>query len=113
MWLASGNPRHPHVADRKSTGEGACRCGTRIASGHNFLEVVDLRPTLSTIIDSQKFCSVACVRAWFLERLNEFDQLDTPENEQVVTDLRTTFAELAAAFAAVLANWDQGQTPSS
>jgi len=64
------------------------------------------------MLDSRKFCSIACVRAWFLEILNEFDQLDTPANEQAVTDLRATFAELAAAFAAVLASLDRG-LPSS
>jgi len=100
------SPR-PRVVERWSEGAQVCRCGTKLAARVPFLVVVDDHSVLSGMLDGHAFCSTLCVRAWFLESLDAFQQIDTPENERTVLDLRAAFAELASAFATILDAWNR------
>ena len=98
MPVHPGDEIETHITQWSSTAEQVCRCGTRIAPGTRVIGVVDSSPTISGMLDGLAFCSLRCIRAWFLETLNELDALATPENERIVFDLRSAFVELALAF---------------
>lgn len=95
----SGRPRFLH---RTSTGNEVCRCGTRAREGDVVLEIAGLSGTPADLLRGLVFCSDACVRAWFLETLIVFEQLDTPEAGAIVTDLRKTYLALIAVFSMLL-----------
>ena len=88
------------IRERPSTTEGSCRCGTRIARGDRIFGISGPNPSVATLLDGRPFCSISCIRAWFLETLNELDAIDTPVNERTVVDLRSTFVDLALASVA-------------
>ena len=99
MQTESSKRLKTRVIPRISPQQLVCRCGTRLPPGSSILTVADWHPTVARLLKDQSFCSVACLRAWFLESLNELDALDTPENESLVLDLRSVFIDLVLAFA--------------
>jgi hypothetical protein len=48
------------------------------------------------------FCSPRCVRAFFVETLGTFDQIDTPLAVEMVEDFREAYRQLVSAFCQVL-----------
>ena len=92
----------PSVLELPAAQSGVCRCGTRFACGDGVYGVSDTSPTVATLLNGEMFCSRACVRAWFLETLNELDAIDTPANEMVIVDLRSAFVNLALDFATIV-----------
>jgi len=112
MHTESSEPMETRVVSWFSAREEVCRCGTRIPPGTPILGVADWHPTVARLLDGRPFCSVACVRAWFLESLSELDALDTRENEKLVLDLRSVFIDLALAFVELMGlGLDDGPTP--
>lgn len=72
------------------------------------LEVVGLAESLQELFENRAFCSLGCVRAYFLETLNGLERLETPEGESLISDLRASYLYLASAFAALLEEWNLG-----
>ena len=108
MQTDSGEHLETRVVSWFSAQEQVCRCGRRIPPGTPILGVADWHPTVARILDGRPFCSVSCVRAWFLESLSELDALDTRENEELVTDLRSVFVDLALAFVELMGSGLEG-----
>ena len=92
----------PELVEGPASMDFVCRCGTKVAHGRPSFRVVDSRWSIARMLDGVTFCSVGCLRAWFLECLEAFDQIDTEEGQSYVTDLRLAHAELAAVFASVV-----------
>ena len=82
-----------------------CRCGTTVPPGDSFFEVVGLPPAQEGPFEGQSFCSLACLRAFYLETMSILEGLDSPEAQEVVTDLRATYLELSATFSRMLDEW--------
>ena len=94
--------RPPRVISRADTADHRCRCGVRLAAGATYLQLSGVSERLVGIFSEQRFCSMGCLRAFFLETLAELEVFDTAKAEVVVSDLRYAYADLAAAFASVL-----------
>lgn len=92
----------PELVEGSASADYVCRCGTKVPCGAPSFRIVDSRWSLSRMFDDLSFCSIRCIRAWFLECLNEFETIDTEESQSYVTDLRLAHAELASVFATVL-----------
>lgn len=102
----------PTIRERTSDGPIACRCGTRIPKGGRHLEVGGLPPSAGGLFRGLGFCSLGCIRAFYLETLSALEGLDSPSAETMVSDLRETYIHLASSFAKMLdqqrADWFQG-----
>lgn len=89
----------PELVERTAKHSSACRCGTRIPAGRQYLAIGGFAPSLRGIFDDQSFCSIGCVRAQILE------SIDTPAGESQVSDLREAYLQLASALAQMLNQW--------
>jgi len=94
----TSEPVETRVVSWFSAQEQVCRCGRRISPGSPIFGVEDWHSSVTRLLNGRPFCSVSCIRAWFLESLSELDVLDTTENEALVTDLRSVFVDIAFAF---------------
>jgi len=101
----------PELTRRAPRDSETCRCGTRLGTQPLLIEVTNLTPALSPLFRGQTFCSVSCLRAFFLESLTLLDGIDTPVGEAQVSDLRATYADLALAFAELLEDWSLRNSP--
>ncbi len=91
----SDGPRlEVHVAER----EYGCRCGTPIPRTGEYLGVAGLPASLEALYRGVAFCSLACVRAGFLEDLSVLEAITTPDAERQVSDLREMHLRLSLAF---------------
>lgn len=111
MWLPPENRGPPQLVERSSAQERVCRCGTRIGVRGIAIEVVGLSGALPGLFEGQAFCSLRCVRAFFLETLSILDGLDTIEGETLISDLHATYAKLASAFATLVRERNLGYLP--
>ena len=92
----------PKICERTSHGPISCRCGVRIPKGGRHLEVEGLPASAAGLFRGLGFCSLPCVRAFYLETLSALEGLDSPAAETMVSDLRETYIRLASSFAKML-----------
>jgi hypothetical protein len=107
------NRNFPYLVELPSVRERICRCGAQIGPRGTIEVVAGLPRDLTIFFDGLAFCSECCVRAQFLETLSVLDGLDTPNGEAIIPDLRFTYVRLAAAYAAVLHEWDSGESQNA
>ena len=79
-----------------------CRCGSRLEAGDVAIALVGVPELVTSLFATRIFCQYRCVRAEFLEHLETLDALVGCRAEELVTDLRATYAELAREFASLL-----------
>lgn len=115
MWLLGPSPRvstekapsAPMVVDATSPNAQACRCGTKMPGGSPSLQLRSLPKAISGMFEKQSFCSFACIRAEFLERLSIIEGLATPTAESMVVDLGEMYAYLSSSFATLVSEWSE------
>ena len=56
-----------------ASADGRCRCGTWLPAGASCFTFREVPEILSTIVDSQQFCGIACARAFLLESVEFLD----------------------------------------
>ncbi len=79
-----------------------CRCGSRLEPGDVAITLVGVPELVTSLFATRLFCQYRCVRAEFLEHLETLDALVGAPGEDLVSDLRATYAELAREFASLL-----------
>ena len=112
MWLPEEHHHRPELSLGTPLGPRCGMCGTPFKVREKPIAVTGLTSTLEGFFRDRTFCSFACVRSFFLEILTALDRMVTPATEAEVSDLRTTYADLAAAFAMLLEDWNlRGDDP--
>lgn len=111
MWIPPEDSSTARCVEVVATEERICRCGTLIRPRQSQYVVADLPSSLQGLFDGRTFCSVACVRAFFLEALSEIDRIYTPAGEALVSDLRATYVKLVSVFLDFVEEWDTGDLP--
>lgn len=79
-----------------------CRCGTRVPSGGEVVEIAALPESLEGVFGGVVFCSAKCLRAFCLESLETLDALDTPDARETVSDLHELTMEVAMTLVSIL-----------
>ncbi len=102
----AASPRSPRIVRRSAEEPFRCGCGTRIPPGDSYLRVEGLPPSQRGPFEGRTFCSLACLREFYLETLSVLEAMDTPESQAVVSDLRATYLELGATFSRLLRDWN-------
>lgn len=113
VWLPPDDALSTRIVERVSSTDSTCRCGTQLKPGSRVREVEGLPEELQVFLRGEVFCSLRCVRAFFLETLRTLEHLDSPAAELVVTDLRAIYFKTALAFALVLRQASEGTSGST
>jgi hypothetical protein len=92
----------PRLALRRVAHSFRCRCGTRLQTGDVGIALEGVPEFVERLFDTQVFCNFRCIRAEFLELLETMDSLVGSPGEELVLDLRPTYAQLAREFASLL-----------
>jgi hypothetical protein len=79
-----------------------CRCGTYLRPGELAFVVEGMPELVLPLFEGKMFCQCRCIRAEFLELLETLDAMVGSPGEELVTDLRPTYAQLAGEFASLL-----------
>lgn len=95
----------PVLAESPDFTNRICRCGTPIPAGRSCLTVRRVPESLAQLLASARFCSLPCVRAYFLEELGRREATAAPGDSQVPDDLRWTYLSLAGDFARLIDDW--------
>ncbi len=95
----------PQLAESPDFTERTCRCGARIPAGRSCLTVRRVPESLVQLFSSARFCSLPCVRAFFLEELGRRESLMPATDPRVPDDLRWTYLSLAGEFSRLIDGW--------
>jgi hypothetical protein len=79
-----------------------CRCGTNLEPGDAAVFVEGVPELIARFFDARAFCHCRCIRSEFLELLETMDAMVESPGEAMVSDLRSTYAQLALEFASLL-----------
>ena len=103
----------PVLREQRAERDVKCRCGARLPPGERTYVLDRLPEGLRPIVADRTYCSAVCVRAHFLEALSVLDGLDTPEGEEMVSDLREIYIQRAVTIAQLLDHGTTGWFPSN
>lgn len=111
------SPRSPSLEERPLEAAQQCRCGSRMERSDIAFRLKGTSQRMADLFQEQEFCSMQCVRAFFLESLSTLDALEAQGVEDLVSDLRDTYAALAREFSTIVDDWygrwsGKGSTPT-
>jgi hypothetical protein len=95
----------PAIHESYEPTDRTCRCGTKIRASQTAYEVRRVPPRLVRVFDGVGFCSLPCIRAYFLERLEEVDSMESADGDRLSVELRVTYDTLSAEFARLIDQW--------
>ena len=95
----------PELVEVSGPAERACRCGTKIPAQRRSLAVRNAPESVMRLLRDARFCSLPCVRAYFLEELARQETDATPADPQVLDDFRWTYLSLAGEFGRIVDVW--------
>jgi hypothetical protein len=79
-----------------------CRCGTNLEPDDVAIFVEGVPELIARFFTARAFCHYRCIRSEFLELLETMDAMVESPGEAMVSDLRSTYAQLALEFASLL-----------
>lgn len=93
------------VIETSAPSDRRCRCGNRLAAGRTAFGVTAVPGALVPLFDREVFCSMGCVRAYFLEELAILESIATPESESQLDGLRLMYRYLVASLERLIDEW--------
>jgi hypothetical protein len=90
------------LSPRRVVVSSRCRCGTALRPNDLAIALDGMPDLVLPLFEGKLFCQYRCIRAEFLELLETLDGMVEGSGEEIVLDLRPTYARLAREYASLL-----------